>query len=188
MIANSHVVVTGGAGFIGSHLLEELSKDKLLALFSIDDYSAGSELNHVPGVTYIRGHTKNISKLLTFTPAVIYHLGEYSRVTSSFQHPEFVWEQNCLGTFKVVEYCHQNKVRLVYAASSTKMADGGNGKNQSPYAWCKATNVDLINRYGDWFGLDFVIVYFYNVYGDRKVLAKEYFTLVDIWKDCVQKN
>jgi UDP-glucose 4-epimerase len=62
------------------------------------------------------------------------------------------------------------------------MSDGGIGKNQTPYAWTKATNVDLIHRYGEWFGLDFVIVYFYNVYGGRKVLAKEYATLIDIWK------
>ncbi len=117
-------------------------------MYSLDDYSSGTDLNHIQNVHYIKAHTKDIETVLDFTPAIIYHLGEYSRTSASFNNPEFVWEHNCLGTFKIVEYCRKNKVRLLYSASSTKMADEGDGRNQSPYSWTKAVNVDLINRYG----------------------------------------
>lgn len=157
-------------------------------MYSLDDYSSGEITNHVQKVNYIQGNTRDIEALLKFVPAIIYHLGEYSRTSASFNDPNFVWEQNCHGTFKVVEYCRKNKVRLLYAASSTKMADDGDGRNQSPYSWTKAINVDLLTRYGEWFGLDYAIVYFYNVYGGREVRQGEYATLIALWKECVRKN
>ena len=165
------ILVTGGAGFIGSHLIEELSKDKNNQITSLDNYSSGSEKNQIQGVKYVHGDTKDIVTLINWIPDIIYHLGEYSRTSESFKDPHKVWDYNCNGTFQVVEFCRKHNIRLVYAGSSTKMADNGEGKNQSPYAWTKASNIDLLNRYGEWFGLNYVIVYFYNVYGGRQVMT-----------------
>lgn len=176
------ILVTGGAGFIGSHLCEELIKKPDTSVYSLDNYSSGSEKNHIGGVTYIKGDTRDIEKLIDFVPDMIYHLGEYSRTSASFKDPAKTWELNTEGTFRVLEFCRKNKIRILYAGSSTKMADGGDGRNQSPYAWTKATNTELVQRYGEWFGLDYVITYFYNVYGGREIEDGEYATFIGILK------
>lgn len=182
------ILVTGGAGFIGSHLCERLVQNKNYEVISFDNYSSGSDLNHISGVRYIVGDTKNIESLLDVIPDMIYHLGEYSRTSASFADPAKTWELNTLGTFKVLEYARKNKIRILYAGSSTKMADGGDGRNQSPYAWTKATNTELVQRYGEWFGLDYVITYFYNVYGGREIGTGPYATLIAIWKNKVKNK
>lgn len=180
------ILVTGGAGFIGSHLCEELVKNKNYEVFSLDNYSSGSEKNHIEGVEYIKGDTREIESKINFVPDMIYHLGEYSRTSASFRDPAKTWELNTHGTFAVLEFVRKkslkNKIRILYAGSSTKMADGGDGRNQSPYAWTKATNTELVQRYGEWFGLDYVITYFYNVYGGREVEDGEYATFIGILK------
>lgn len=177
------ILVTGGAGFIGSHLCEELVKDPQHEVFSLDNYSTGSESNHIPGVTYLRGETKDIEEKIPFVPDFVFHLGEYSRTSESFKEPEKTWQYNAEGTFRVLEFCRKNGVKkIVYAGSSTKQADGGDGRNQSPYAWTKAANTELIQRYHDWFGLPFVTVYFYNVYGGREIQNGPYATLIAIFK------
>ncbi len=166
------ILVTGGAGFVGSHLCERLAADGHTVI-SLDNYSAGSRDNHVPGVEYREGDTKDIARLVPETPALVYHLGEYSRVHKSLEEPEVVWEFNIVGTLAVLEFCRAKGAKLVYAASSTKSdatvaADGTAGRDLSPYTWAKAANVDLINNYGRWYGLLYAIVYFYNVYGPRE--------------------
>lgn len=175
------ILVTGGAGFIGSHLCRELVKNN--KIFVLDNYSTGLEKNHVSGVTYIKGDTKDIEKLINFTPDVIYHLGEYSRTSESFKEPKKVWEYNIEGTFRVLEFCRKNRVgKLMYAGSSTKLADGGDGRNQSPYAWTKAANTELIQRYGEWYKIPYVIVYFYNVFGEGEIEDGNYSTIIGIFK------
>ncbi|MDB5224784.1 MAG: ADP-L-glycero-D-manno-heptose-6-epimerase, partial [Candidatus Adlerbacteria bacterium] len=156
MEASKLIVVTGGAGFVGSHLCERLVQlgHKVI---SLDNYFTGSRDNHVPGVEYREGHTKDISTLVPETPDLVYHLGEYSRVEVSFTEPQVVWDLNIAGTFAVVEFCRSHKTKLVYAGSSTKFADGGLGRDQSPYAWSKATNTELVRNYGEWFGLKYAI-------------------------------
>lgn len=178
------ILVTGGAGFIGSHLIEELLKDKKNKVISLDNYFTGSEKNHQPGADYIRGETKDTEKLITVKPDIIYHLGEYSRVLTSFDDIETIWRLNMDGTFAVLEYCRKNKIRLIYAGSSTKFGefdDKEDGKNQTPYAYFKSTNTDLVNNYGKWFGLDYAITYFYNVYGGREIRNGKYATLIGIF-------
>ncbi len=185
------ILVTGGAGFIGSHLIEELLKDKQNKIISLDNYFTGSEKNHQPGVEYIKGETKDIEKLIQTKPDIIYHLGEYSRVLTSFDDIETVWRLNTQGTFAVLDYCRKNSVRLVYAGSSTKFGefdDKEDGKNQTPYAYFKATNTDLVNNYGKWFGLDYVITYFYNVYGGREITNGKYATLIGIFGEKYKKG
>lgn len=177
------ILVTGGAGFIGSHLCEALVARGDAKVFSLDNYSTGSRNNHIEGVTYLEGDTRDIDRKITFVPDVLFHLGEYARTSQSFHEPEKTWSHNSEGTFRVLEFCRKNRVgKFLYAGSSTKLADGGDGRNQSPYAWSKAINTELVQRYGEWYGLPFVIVYFYNVYGGREIQAGPYATLIGIFK------
>jgi len=173
------ILVTGGAGFIGSHLCERLVKYKGNKVFSLDNYSTGSEDNHIDGVKYIKGDTVDVGRLIDFVPDLIFHLGEYSRTSESFKEPEKTWNFNSRGTFSILEFCRKNNVgKLIYAGSSTKLADGGDGRNQSPYAWTKAINTELVQRYGRWFDLPYVITYFYNVFGGREIRTGVYSTLI----------
>ena len=176
------VLVTGGAGFIGSHLCERLAQDGN-KVTSLDDYSTGSKENHVDGVVYIKGETSNIDKLITFSPDIIYHLGEYSRVEQSFDDIEKVWSSNKDGIFAVLQFCRKTKAKLIYAGSSTKFGDGGLGRSQSPYAWTKSSNTELVENYGNWFGIKYAITYFYNVYGGREISTGKYATLIALFKE-----
>jgi UDP-glucose 4-epimerase len=151
------ILVTGGAGFVGSHLCERLSQDTNNDVYSLDNYFTGSEKNHVENVTYIKGSTKDIAKLVTFTPDMVYHLGEYSRVEQSFDDIEKVWEYNKDGIFAVLEFVRKAGCKILYAGSSTKFGDGGLGRSASPYAWTKATNTELVMNYGTWFNVPFAI-------------------------------
>jgi UDP-glucose 4-epimerase len=179
-MAQKLILVTGGAGFIGSHLCERLVKDGHKVI-SLDNYFTGSRENHVPGVDYREGHTKDIKKLIPETPDLIYHLGEYSRVEVSLKEPAVVWDLNVAGTFGVLEFWREKGVKLVYAGSSTKFADGGLGRDQSPYAWMKATNSELVRNYADWYHLPYAITYFYNVYGPGERSGK-YGTVIEIYR------
>ena len=176
------VLVTGGAGFIGSHLCEQLAQDGN-EVFSLDNYSTGTKENHVDNVTYIKGETKNIDKLVNFNPSIIYHLGEYSRVEQSFDDIEKVWISNKDGIFAVLQFCRKTKAKIVYAGSSTKFGDGGLGRSQSPYAWSKASNTELVENYGNWYGIKYAITYFYNVYGGREISTGKYATLIALFKE-----
>lgn len=168
------ILVTGGAGFVGSHLCERLAKDKNNEVYSLDNYFTGSENNHVQNVTYIKGSTVEINKLIDFAPEMVYHLGEYSRVEQSFEDIEKVLEFNKQGTLEVLEFVRKHKCKLLYAGSSTKFGDDGENANASPYAWSKSSNTQLVKNYGEWFGIDYVITYFYNVYGDREIQIGKY--------------
>lgn len=181
------IVVTGGAGFIGSHLIEVLVKDPLNNVISLDNYFTGTKENHIEGAEYREGHTKDIETIITETPTLVYHLGEYARVEKSFEDVAIVWDLNTRGTFSVLEFCRARNVKLVYAGSSTKFGDGGMGRDQSPYAWTKASNTELVRNYGDWFGLDYAITYFYNVYGGRE-RSGAYGTLIAIFKERFSKG
>ena len=176
------VLVTGGAGFIGSHLCERLAQDGN-KVTSLVDYSTGSKENHVDGVVYVKGETSNIDKLITFSPDIIYHLGEYSRVEQSFDDIEKVWSSNKDGIFAVLQFCRKTKAKLIYAGSSTKFGDGGLGRSQSPYAWTKSSNTELVENYGNWFGIKYAITYFYNVYGGREISTGKYATLIALFKE-----
>jgi UDP-glucose 4-epimerase len=181
-------LVTGGAGFIGSHLCERLSKDSNNKVYSLDNYFTGSESNHMPNVTYIKGDTKDISKLITFKPDTVYHLGEYSRVEQSFDDIEKVWASNKDGTFAVLEFVRKSASKIIYAGSSTKFGDGGMGREATPYAWTKATNTELVMNYGQWFDVPYAITYFYNVYGPREIQVGKYATLIAIFKEKIKNN
>jgi UDP-glucose 4-epimerase len=182
------ILVTGGAGFVGSNLIEALVKNPDHEVYSLDNYFTGSKDNHIEGATYIEGSTKDINELVTVEPDLIYHLGEYSRVEQSFEDIQTVFEYNREGTFAVLEYCRNHGCKLVYAGSSTKFGDGGAGRNQSPYAFTKSTNTELVKNYGEWFGLKYAITYFYNVYGPREISEGKYATLIALFKEKFKKG
>jgi len=182
------ILVTGGAGFIGSHLCERLAQNQNFEIFSLDNYFTGSESNHVANVTYIRGDTANIASLVTFKPDMVYHLGEYSRVEQSFDDMETVWRYNKDGIFAVLEFVRKAGCKILYAGSSTKFGDGGLGRNSSPYAWTKATNTELVMNYGNWYNVPYAITYFYNVYGPREIQSGKYATLIGLFKEKIKNN
>lgn len=180
------ILVTGGAGFIGSHLCTRLVKDGHRVI-SLDNYFTGSRENHVKDVEYREGHTKDIEKHVSETPDLIYHLGEYSRVEKSLEEPALVWDLNKDGTFGVLEFWRKRGSKLVYAGSSTKFGDGGLGRDQSPYAWAKASNTELVRNYSTWYGLPHAITYFYNVYGPGE-RSGAYGTVIEIFKQKQKKG
>lgn len=184
MIKDKVILVTGGAGFIGSHLCEELVKDN--KVYSLDNYFTGTKDNHIKGVTYLYGETQYIENIINEVPDIIYHLGEYSRVEQSFEDIDKVIEYNKKGTQAILEYVRKNKCRLIYAGSSTKFGD--NGSNSSPYAWSKASNTEMVINYGEWFNIDYAITYFYNVYGGREIKRGKYATLIAKFIDKVKNN
>ena len=182
------ILVTGGAGFIGSHLCEKLSQNIENEVYSLDNYSTGSTNNHVKNVEYIVGSTVDIDSLISFNPEFIYHLGEYSRVEQSFEDIEEVWKSNKDGIFSVLEFTRKTGAKLIYAGSSTKFGDGGLGRSQSPYAWTKASNTELVTNYGNWFNISFAISYFYNVYGEREISTGKYATLIALFLNQRKNN
>ena len=181
------ILVTGGAGFIGSSLCECLIKNND-EIYSLDNYSTGSIKNHIDGVKYIKGSTLDIDKLILFSPDIIYHLGEYSRVEQSFDDIETVWTSNKQGIFKVLQFCRKNGSKIIYAGSSTKFGDGGLGRDQSPYSWTKSSNTELIVNFGNWFNIPYAISYFYNVYGRREIAEGKYATLIALFKEKYRKK
>ncbi len=184
---NKKVLVTGGAGFVGSHLCERLLEENN-DVYSLDNYFTGSEKNHIEGVTYIKGETKDIKKLIDFTPDMIYHLGEYSRVEQSFEDIELVYRLNKIGTFEVLEFAREAGCKILYAGSSTKFGDGGLGRDASPYAWTKATNTELVMNFERWYNVPYAITYFYNVYGPREIATGKYATLIALFTEKMKKG
>lgn len=174
------MLVTGAAGFVGSALCRRLLAEGHRVI-GVDNLFAGSREKVPEGVDFREGHTKNISTLIPETPDLIYHLGEYSRVEVSLTEPAVVWDLNIAGTFGMLEFWRAKKCKFVYAGSSTKFADGGLGRDQSPYAWSKASNSELVRNYGEWYELPFAVTYFYNVYGPGERAGK-YGTVIEIFR------
>lgn len=178
MNKNSQILVIGGAGFIGSNLCEFLQSEIKCKIWSLDNYSTGTKKNHIDNIEYIEGDSSEISSLISIKPNYVFHFGEYSRVEQSFDDIEKVWKYNKGGIFQVLQFCLKNQSKLIYSGSSTKFGDDGKGRDQSPYAWTKATNSELVKNFGDWFGLNYAIVYFYNAYGKREISEGKYATLI----------
>ena len=176
------ILVTGGAGFVGSHLCERLHKDGHKVI-SLDNYFTGTPENHIEGVEYRTGHTKDIAKLVPEEPDIIYHLGEYSRVRHSLAEPSVTFDLNLKGTLAVLEFWRDRRCKLVYAGSSTKFVhrieDGVAGKDLAPYTWSKASMSDLVKQYARWYEMPYAVVYFYNVYGPRE-RGDKYGTFIEI--------
>jgi len=181
------ILVTGGAGFVGTNLISLLLKKTKHKIISVDNYSSGSKKNHINNkrVTYIRGDTKNISQIILNSKAIksVFHFGEFARIYESFlQMPECI-NSNSVGTSAVFNYCLKNKIKLIYSATSASLGNKGNDKNLSPYAFTKAKNLELLENLKKWFNFKFEVIYFYNVYGPSQICKGRMATVIGIFED-----
>ena len=182
------ILVTGGAGFVGSHLCERLIELKH-DVTSLDNYFTGSIENHILGVRYVSASTEQINDVFGFEKFdFVFHLGEYSRVEQSFDDIDLVWKFNKIGTYEVLKYVKNTGAKLIYAGSSTKFADNTKDYIPSPYTWSKASNTELVKQYCEWFDIDYAITYFYNVYGPREICKGKYATLIAKYKSLAATN
>ncbi len=185
---NKYIVVTGGAGFVGSNLIEALTKIKGTKIISLDNYSSGSIENHIrhTRVKYLRGDTKDILKILKNYKnkiSTVFHFGEFSRIYQSFIKFDKCFASNTVGSNAVFKFCLDNKIKLIYSATSASLGNNGNDKNLSPYAFTKAKNLELLENFKTWFKLKYEIIYFYNVYGPRQISKGEMATVIGIFEN-----
>ncbi len=181
MIVGKKVLITGGAGFIGSHLCERLSANNEVK--SLDNYILGSSAKHVSGVEYIEGDCRDINEVCPgFEPHFVFHFGEYSRVEQSLSEPYKTLENSYSCLPSVLEYCRRIDTKLVYSGSSTKFAMNGNGSELSPYTLAKSLNTTLTKNFCEWFSVRYAICYFYNAYGGRETADGNYATVVAKFK------
>ncbi|MBD1158911.1 NAD-dependent epimerase/dehydratase family protein [Pelagibacterales bacterium SAG-MED19] len=187
------IIVTGGAGFIGSNLIELLVTKTNFKIFSIDNYSSGSKKNHIKNkkVKYFNSHTKNISKVLNKYKTninSIFHFGEFARIYQSFLKMNECISSNTVGSHEVFNFCLSNNIKLIYSATSASIGNKGNDKNLSPYAFTKAKNIEMLENLKKWFNFKFEIVYFYNVYGPRQIKKGDMATVIGIFENQFKKK
>jgi UDP-glucose 4-epimerase len=182
------LVVTGGAGFIGSNLISELLKFTKYKIISVDDYSSGLSKNHIKNkrVKYLKGSTKNIEIILkSYIGKIhsIFHFGEFARIYQSFKKINECFSSNIEGSSNVFNFSLKNKIRLIYSATSASLGNKGNDMNLSPYAFSKAKNLELLENLKKWFNFRYEVVYFYNVYGEKQICKGDMATVVGIFED-----
>lgn len=180
----SPILITGGVGFIGERLANRLVKEGHHVIV-LDHTDVPTILRRTFKFDFRQGSTHQIHELVPETPSLIYHLGEYARVESSFKDIEAVFRSNCGGTFAVLQYWRAKGCKLIYAGSSTKFSDLG--MHGSPYAFTKGMNTELVMNFAKWFGLDYAITYFHNVYGPGERAGKNG-TVIEIFRRLQRKG
>ena len=180
------IIITGGAGFVGTNLINLLLKKTKYYIISIDNYSSGVHKNHIKNkrVKYIRGDTKNIAQILKSPKSInsIFHFGEFSRIYQSFLNMNQCINSNSVGSNAVFNFCLKNRIKLIYSATSASLGNMGNDKNLSPYAFTKAKNVELLENLKKWFNFKYEVIYFYNVYGPNQISKGRMATVIGIFE------
>ena len=187
------IVVTGGAGFVGSNLIKLILNKTNYKILSIDNYSSGTIKNHIKNkrIKYIKDNTKNIDKILKNKKTkikTIFHFGEFSRIYQSFIKMNECIESNSVGSHAIFNFCLNNNIKLIYSATSANLGNKGNDKNLSPYAFTKAKNLEMLENLKKWFKMKFEIIYFYNVYGPGQISSGEMATVIGIFENLYKKN
>ena len=187
------IVITGGAGFVGSNLIEYFLKKTKLKIISLDNYSSGSKKNHILNkrVKYIKSDTKQISKVLRIHKKninTIFHFGEFSRIYQSFLSMNECIQSNTIGSNAVFDFCLKNKIKLIYSATSASLGNYGRDKDLSPYAFTKSKNLELLENLKKWFNFKYEVIFFYNVYGPRQICKGKMATVIGIFEDHYKNN
>ena len=187
------IVITGGAGFIGSSLIEYFIKNTKFKIISIDNYSSGKVSNHIKNkrIKYINSNTKYVKKCLSNYKNKIhslFHFGEFARIYQSFSLMNECVDSNSIGTHEVFNFCLKNKIKLIYSATSASLGNDGKDKNLSPYAFTKSKNLEILENFKKWFNFKYEIIYFYNVYGPRQISKGKMATVIGIFEDQFKKN
>ncbi|MDA9744613.1 NAD-dependent epimerase/dehydratase family protein [Candidatus Pelagibacter sp.] len=185
------IVITGGAGFVGTNLIKYFLEKTKLNIISIDNYSSSTKRNHIKSsrVRYIKAHTKNISTVLNPKKIhSIFHFGEFARIYQSFLQMDKCIDSNSIGTNAVINFCLQNKIKLIYSATSASLGNNGKDKDLSPYAFTKAKNLELLENMKKWFNFKYEIIYFYNVYGPSQIGKGSMATVIGIFEDFYKRK
>ncbi len=187
------IVITGGAGFVGSNLIKLFLKKTKFNIISIDNYSTGLKKNHIKSkrIKYFKGNTSDIKILLKnykLKINALFHFGEFSRIYQSFKNFNECYASNSVGSKEVFKFCLDNKIKLVYSATSATLGKNGTDKNLSPYAFTKSNNLELLENLKKWFKLKFEIIYFYNVYGEKQIETGNMATVIGIFQNQYKAN
>ena len=187
MLKKNKIIVTGGAGFVGTNLIKLLIKKTKYYIISVDNYSSGTKKNHIKNsrVKYIRGKTSNITNLVKNPKTIktIFHFGEFARIYQSFLQMNECIESNSIGSHAVFNFCLKNKIKIIYSATSASLGNHGEDKNLSPYAFTKSKNLELLENLKKWFNFKYEVVYFYNVYGPNQICKGPMSTLIGIFEN-----